>query len=143
MKVVSLVPSWTETLIECGVNVVGRTRFCVHPSHVVEDIPVVGGTKDIEWEKVKQLEPDLVVMDKEENPKEFADECPYPYLATHIESIADVSTGLIHLSEKTDNQKLFNIAGRWQAISAHDNLNVNDLNRFPGLIQWINKPQTY
>lgn len=31
MRVVCMVPSWTETLIECGVKVVGRTRYCVHP----------------------------------------------------------------------------------------------------------------
>ena len=47
MRVVSLVPSLTETLIDCGVNVVGRTRFCIHPADRVHDIPAVGGTKQV------------------------------------------------------------------------------------------------
>ena len=49
MRVVSLVPSWTETLIEAGVDVVGRTRFCLHPRDRVKSIPAVGGTKDADW----------------------------------------------------------------------------------------------
>ena len=44
-----MVPSLTETLIECGVEVIGRTRFCVHPLDKVSTIPVVGGTKEINW----------------------------------------------------------------------------------------------
>jgi ABC-type Fe3+-hydroxamate transport system substrate-binding protein len=141
LKVISLVPSWTETLLECGVNVVGRTRFCIHPSDIIEDIPAVGGTKDINWDKVKSSDADIVIMDKEENPKEFADECPLPFIATHVDSIESVSTSLLMLSEKLGNQKLFNLAGRWQAIAAHEALAVKDLNKFPGLIQWVQKPR--
>jgi len=38
-KVISLVPSWTDTLVRCGVDVIGRTRFCVHPAGQVRSIP--------------------------------------------------------------------------------------------------------
>ena len=72
MRVVSLVPSLTETLLECGVEVVGRTRFCIHPADKVADIPAVGGTKEVNWQRCLALEPDLVVMDKEENTLEMA-----------------------------------------------------------------------
>ena len=65
MRVICLVPSLTETLIECGVNVVGRTRFCIHPKDRVEQIAKVGGTKGVNWERCAQLEPDLVVFDRE------------------------------------------------------------------------------
>ncbi|MDP6374701.1 MAG: helical backbone metal receptor [Pseudomonadales bacterium] len=74
MKVVSLVPSLTETLPACGVEVVGRTRYCVHPAGFVSDIAVVGGTKGVNWQKVADLAPDLVVMDKEENTRENDDQ---------------------------------------------------------------------
>lgn len=46
VRVISMVPSWTETLIYCGIEVVGRTRYCIHPEEA-QKISVVGGTKDI------------------------------------------------------------------------------------------------
>jgi len=71
-----LVPSLTETLLACGVEVVGRTRYCIHPSEAVRDITVVGGTKGVDWGRVVELAPDLVVMDKDENTREMAESCP-------------------------------------------------------------------
>jgi ABC-type hemin transport system substrate-binding protein len=70
-RVVSLVPSHTETLHELGLadRVVGRTRFCIHPEPWVSTLPVVGGTKDAKLERILGLGPDLVVADKDENPK--------------------------------------------------------------------------
>lgn len=69
MRLISLVPSWNETLIECGLNVVGRSRYCIHPEDRVRDIPIVGGTKDIRWDRVREARPDLLVLDREENPE--------------------------------------------------------------------------
>lgn len=140
ITVVSLVPSWTETLLECGVNVIGRTRFCIHPSQEVEHIPVVGGTKEADWDKIKSLEPDFVLMDKEENTKEMYDECPCPIITTHVEGIKDVAKALVDMSEKFQNEKLFNLAGRWQSIDQAPTFAVKDLNKLPGLIQWVRHP---
>src|ERR1022692_4596445 len=94
VRVISMVPSWTETLIESGVNVVGRTRFCIHPKDQVKSIQAVGGTKDIDWDKVNGLKPNLVILDQEENPKSMADQCPFPILATHVTQISDVGRDL-------------------------------------------------
>lgn len=58
MRVICLVPSLTEALVECGVKVVGRTRFCVHPAERVAGIRVVGGTKDVDWAACAALRPD-------------------------------------------------------------------------------------
>lgn len=77
-------PSWTETLIEAGVEICGRTRFCIHPEPKVNSIPIVGGTKNVDWDLVHKLNPDLVLMDKEENPKTFSDFCKAPWYATHV-----------------------------------------------------------
>ncbi len=66
-RVVSLVPSHTETLIDLGIQVVGRTKFCIHPKDKVPDITVVGGTKNPNIEKILALKPDLIIANKEEN----------------------------------------------------------------------------
>lgn len=66
-RVISLVPSITEYLVDLGVNVVGRTKFCIHPKGKVEDIPVIGGTKQFRFDEIAGLSPDLIVGNKEEN----------------------------------------------------------------------------
>ena len=71
MRVVSLVPSLTETLFALGLTtkeVVGRTPWCIHPQDMVDHVMVVGGTKTPNLAKIRSLNPDLIVMDKEENP---------------------------------------------------------------------------
>ena len=65
MRVVSLVPSVTETLVAWGVEPVAGTRFCDRPG-----LTAVGGTKDPDLARVESLDPDLVVMDEEENRRE-------------------------------------------------------------------------
>lgn len=72
-RVVSLVPSITEYLIDLNVNVVGRTKFCLHPKGRIDSIPIVGGTKKFHPEKIEDLKPDLVVGNKEENYEEGID----------------------------------------------------------------------
>ena len=74
MRIVSLVPSLTETLFALGLTsdeVVGRTAWCIHPKNIVDDVMVIGGTKTPNLNKIRNLEPDLIVMDKEENPLEI------------------------------------------------------------------------
>ena len=59
-------------LIEAGIEVVGRTRFCIHPREKIKNIPAVGGTKNVDWQKVNELKADLLILDQEENPKWMA-----------------------------------------------------------------------
>lgn len=68
-RVVSLVPSDTDSVVRlgAGARLVGRTRYCVEPTGQVEAIEVVGGTKDVDVERVAALEPDLVIANQEEN----------------------------------------------------------------------------
>lgn len=73
MRVVSLVPSITEALFDLGLTeneIVGRTKFCIHPSEKVKNIEIIGGTKNLNIEKIKSLKPDLILANKEENVKE-------------------------------------------------------------------------
>lgn len=68
-RIISLVPSQTELLTDLTEHhrIVGRTKFCIHPTQVVQDISVVGGTKQFHFDKIDALEPDLIVGNKEEN----------------------------------------------------------------------------
>ncbi|MEC5157215.1 ABC transporter substrate-binding protein [Chryseobacterium sp. MP_3.2] len=72
MKIVSLVPSITETLFDFGLtgnDVIGRTKFCIHPENLVKNVPIIGGTKNLNIEKIIALKPDLIIANKEENEK--------------------------------------------------------------------------
>ncbi|MEQ8806988.1 MAG: helical backbone metal receptor [Rhodospirillales bacterium] len=75
-RILSLVPSLTETLFALGLggNIVGRTAFCIHPADRVKDVKSVGGTKQVNWRKVDAARPTHVVLNVDENPKEMAEE---------------------------------------------------------------------
>lgn len=68
-RIVSTVPSQTELLfdLELGDRLVGRTKFCIHPGDRVGEIPIIGGTKNLRLKKIKELKPDLIIGNKEEN----------------------------------------------------------------------------
>ncbi|MCC6634256.1 MAG: ABC transporter substrate-binding protein [Chitinophagaceae bacterium] len=76
LKIISLVPSQTELLYYLGLEeeVVGITKFCVHPNHWFKSKTRVGGTKNIDFNKIKLLQPNLIIANKEENVKEQIEE---------------------------------------------------------------------
>jgi len=89
VRVVSLVPSLTETLIAWGIVPVACTRFCEQPA-----IAHVGGTKDPDLAAIVGLAPDLVLMDREENRRDDADALTaagVEVLATDVTSVAGVA----------------------------------------------------
>lgn len=92
-SIVSLVPSLTELLfdLELGDRVVGRTRFCIHPKKQVEQISIVGGTKNPRLDKIRHLSPDLIIANKEENRKEDIEELEKDFnvLLTDVETIEE------------------------------------------------------
>lgn len=87
-RVVSLVPSATETLLALGADVVACTRFCEQPS-----LPHVGGTKNPDIEAIVALAPDLVVVDEEENRREDADALTAAGLQLVVTAVRDVAGG--------------------------------------------------
>lgn len=99
-RVVSLLPSTTETLRAWGHDPVASSRFCEQP-----DLPTVGGTKDPDVDAIVALAPDLVVMDEEENRREDADALTAAGLTvfvTAVRSVDDVAPtlrGLAHAIE--------------------------------------------
>jgi ABC-type Fe3+-hydroxamate transport system substrate-binding protein len=74
-RIVSLVPSVTELLCELGLagQLVGRTGFCIHPAQAVAGIAKVGGTKDVNIEKIRKLAPTHLVVNIDENEKPTVD----------------------------------------------------------------------
>ena len=103
MRVVSLVPSLTLTLAELGLEasqLVGRTPWCIHPESFVQDAQIIGGTKTPNIKKIRTLNPDLVILDREENPKEFYDELVALGIETYVSTVEhprDVPEMLIEL----------------------------------------------
>ena len=71
-RIISLVPSQTELLFELGLNdeIVGITKFCLHPAVQFKVKTKIGGTKKLDIELIRSLKPDLIIGNKEENTKE-------------------------------------------------------------------------
>jgi ABC-type Fe3+-hydroxamate transport system substrate-binding protein len=103
MRVVSLVPSLTATLFDLGLDsseVVGRTPWCIYPKDGVKDVMVVGGTKTPNLGKIRGLNPDLILMDKEENPLEVYNTLAqegFKIFVSEVESPSDVPSMLREL----------------------------------------------
>ena len=92
IRVVSLVPSVTETLLAWGIEPIACTRFCEQPG-----LENVGGTKDPDLVGIEALAPDLVVLDREENRLEAYQELVSRNLkveSLHVTSVSDVGTEL-------------------------------------------------
>jgi ABC-type Fe3+-hydroxamate transport system substrate-binding protein len=92
-RIVSLVPSQTELLFDLGLGekVVGVTKFCIHPQAEVKTKKTVGGTKNFNFEVIRQLQPDLIIGNKEENYQEGirALQKDYPVWMSDIYNLTD------------------------------------------------------
>lgn len=134
-RIVSVVPSQTELLLHLVEHdhVVGRTKFCVFPSDVVSKVEKVGGTKNLNIEKIKSLSPDLIIANKEENVKEQIEELKedYPVYVSQITDLKDHEKLVSDLGELTGtrqkavqiNQRIMEVKNsfveqKWQMRSA-------------------------
>lgn len=90
-RIVSVVPSQTELLADLGLNegVIGITKFCVHPEAWFRGKTRVGGTKQLNIEKICELQPDLIIANKEENTQEQIEELAkeFPVWVSDIHNI--------------------------------------------------------
>jgi iron complex transport system substrate-binding protein len=125
VRIVSLVPSLTLTLFDLGVeasSVVGRTPWCIHPADAVASVPVVGGTKTPNLGKIAQAKPDLVIMDRDENPKAVHDWCVeqgYQTFVCHVRHPNDVPEMLRELGLAVGREKQAGeLAGSLEVIVA-------------------------
>lgn len=104
-RIVSLVPSQTELLFDLGLEneVVGITKFCVHPQKWFRSKTRVGGTKQIHPEIIERLRPDLIIANKEENTKEQVETLAQEYdvFVTDIHSLPDALQMIRHVGRLT------------------------------------------
>ncbi len=123
LRIVSTVPSLTELLydLDCDEEVLGITKFCVHPEHWRASKRIIGGTKNLRINEINLLLPDLIIANKEENTKEEIELLAknYNVLLTDIHNIEDaiivikqIGT-LLKINSKTGRiEKLLNEARR-------------------------------
>ncbi len=92
-RIISLVPSQTELLVDLGLEdkIVGVTKFCVHPNHLRKTKTIVGGTKSYRFEVIDTLKPDLIIGNKEENDREGIERLTekYPVWLSDIYDLKD------------------------------------------------------
>ena len=129
-RIVCLNPSQTETLVDLGLEnlIVGVTKFCAHPSHLRKSKTVVGGTKKVDFDKIRRLNPDIVLCNKEENTQEIVEtlEREYPVHVTDVTNLQDA------LEMLQQYGKLFNCALNAEDICAKIS---SEKAQFDGFIQ--------
>src|ERR671939_1308953 len=93
VRLISLCPSLTELVFDLGRgdDLVGRTKFCVHPKGRVERVESVGGTKNPKVARIVELAPDLVLMNEEENRREDAEALAAAGVRLHVSFPQDAS----------------------------------------------------
>ncbi|RZJ69036.1 ABC transporter substrate-binding protein [Flavobacterium sp.] len=127
-RIVSLVPSQTELLYDLGLEekIVGITKFCVHPFHFRSTKKIVGGTKKVNVDKIRELNPDIIVCNKEENTLEIVEALKEiaPVWVTDVITIED------SLQMIQDFGQLFNCRTEAQKISDKIAFGLADFKQF-------------
>lgn len=107
-RIISLVPSQTELLVDLGLEekIVGVTKFCVHPGHLRKSKTIVGGTKNYRFDVIDSLKPDLIIGNKEENDQEGIEklEAKYPVWMSDIFDLKDSLRMIFDLGELTGTE---------------------------------------
>jgi ABC-type Fe3+-hydroxamate transport system substrate-binding protein len=113
-RIISLVPSQTELLFDLGLDeeVVGITKFCIHPERWLQEKTIVGGTKNFHNDRIKALQPDLIIANKEENTKELIEELAldHPVYISDVNNIEDalqMIADIGKLTGKLESSELF------------------------------------
>ncbi len=111
-RIVSLVPSQTELLFDLGLSdsIVGVTKFCIHPKEARKKA-IIGGTKQVDFAKIADLNPHVIIGNKEENAQDFMEQLAlkYPVFMSDIFTLDDAYTmirgigDLTHTTEKAVN----------------------------------------
>lgn len=119
-RIVSLVPSQTELLYDLGLEeeVLGITEYCVHPEHWLQEKSIVGGTKNTKLKQVEQLEPDLIIGNKEENTKRKIEklEKKHPVWMSDVQDVPDALWMIRELGRITGKgEKAEELASRIEA----------------------------
>jgi len=140
-RIISLVPSQTEYLYDLGLSdeVVGITKFCVHPKQWFKNKTRVGGTKKIKKDVIHSLEPDLIIGNKEENTRDDIEYLQqyYPVWMSDIVTVEDALDMMIELGRVTHKEK---IAEDWIKRIKEEKNNIGQISPRPhvGYYIWRN-----
>lgn len=108
-RIVSLVPSQTELLYDLGLRdeVVGITKFCVHPHEWFVSKTKVGGTRQLKMDVIHNLQPDLIIANKEENIKEQVEDLSkhYPVWTSNVTDLDSAYEMIKEIGSLTGKQK--------------------------------------
>jgi ABC-type Fe3+-hydroxamate transport system substrate-binding protein len=109
-RIISVVPSQTELLFDLGLdeNIVGVTKFCIHPSEKIKSKTRIGGTKKFNLDLIRELKPDLIIGNKEENYQEgiSALQQDFPVWMSDIITLPDAYAMMIALARITDREEM-------------------------------------
>lgn len=112
-RIISLVPSQTELLFDLGLNteIVGITKFCIHPAEQIKKTKKIGGTKQYNLSLIKELKPDLIIGNKEENQQEQIELLmqDYPVWMSDIYNLDDAITMIRAVGELVDRSQQANL----------------------------------
>lgn len=132
MKIVSTVPSQTELLYDLGLSteVVGITKFCIHPDEWYRNKIRIGGTKDLNLKKIRALNPSLIIANKEENTKEQIEALSKEFyvFVSDIKTVKD-NFDLIKTVGELTNRNLEAILQTQRLKRAVDNINNGQTKR--------------
>ena len=107
-RIVSLVPSQTELLFDLGLDkeVVGLTKFCIHPIERFAAKEKVGGTKKLKIDVIRDLEPDLIIGNKEENSRADIEllQQEFPVWMSDIYNLEDAMQTITDMGSLVDKQ---------------------------------------
>jgi len=107
-RIISLVPSQTELLFELGLDkeIVGLTKFCIHPIEKFAERTKIGGTKKLNIELIRELKPDLIIGNKEENQQSQIEALmeDYPVWMSDIYTLEDAKKTITQIGELVDRQ---------------------------------------
>lgn len=108
-RIISLVPSQTELLFDLGLGkeVVGITKFCIHPQEKCKDTAKIGGTKKFHFDKIAELQPGLIIGNKEENDRNHIEQLAeqYPVWMSDIKSLDDALDMIVGIGELTGKKE--------------------------------------
>ncbi|MGZ3871576.1 MAG: ABC transporter substrate-binding protein [Mucilaginibacter sp.] len=108
-RIISVVPSQTELLFYLGLNeeVVGITKFCIHPADKFKLTTKIGGTKQLDIAKIRSLKPDLIIANKEENDRAQLEELmeDFPVWISDIYNLADAFEMIMKVGELVNREK--------------------------------------
>ena len=114
-RIISAVPSTTEFLFDLGLHekIISRTRFCRYPKDGISKLPNIGGTKNLHIDKIRLLNPDLILANEEENNKEQIESLfdEYPVYVCKVRNYNEALKNILNTGKITGSEpKAFEIA---------------------------------